>query len=146
LSPSLAPLRLTALSEADLEPVSAALQDAIAQLGDFAFAQRQRNFTMAFNRFCWEGGRRNHRVRTGLQIGSVVSAQTQNIRQGADDAVVNLLSIRFEPGEAPGGEIVLLFSGDGVLRLGVECIDLVMADVSQPWPAASRPEHQVEEE
>jgi hypothetical protein len=145
LSQSLSPLRLTALDAADLEPISAALQDAVAQLGDFAFSQRQRTFTIAFNRFCWESARRHARVRTGLQIGGVCSARSQNIRQGAEDAVVNLLSMHFEEGEAPAGELVLLFSGDGELRLGVECIELVMADVSQPWPAASRPEHEVDE-
>ena len=137
-----APLRLTALDTADLEPVSAALQDAIAQLGDFEFSRRERAFTMVFNRFRWEQTGRKQRIRTGVQVGQVLAARSLNIRQGAEEAVVNLLSISFEPGEAPAGTLVCVFSGGGELRLDVECIDLVLADVSEPWPATRRPEHE----
>lgn len=142
MSRSYTPLRLAALDGADLEPVSAALQDAVAQLGDFEFAARRRSFTIAFNRYCWEVDGRARRVRAGLQVGGVTAARSQNIRQGAEDAVVNLLSIAFESAEeAPAGEIVLVFSGGGELRLAVECIDVVLADLNRPWPASSRPEH-----
>ncbi len=135
------PLRLVAFDQQDLEPISAALQDAVALLGDFEFDRRNKRFTIAFNRFQWEAGRRNRRVRTGLQLGSVLAARSRNIRQGAEDAVVNLLTIRFEPAEAPAGEVVLVFSGGGELRLDVECLDVVMADLSGSWRAAGRPRH-----
>jgi hypothetical protein len=136
------PLRLYAFDAEDLEPVSAALQDAVALLGDFEFSRRHKAFTIAFNRFCWEAGRRqDRRVRCGLQVGGVTAAKSQNIRQGARDAVVNLLAIRFEPGEAPAGTMVLTFSGGGELRLEVECVDVAMADLTAPWRARGRPEH-----
>ena len=138
------PLRLSALDESDLEPISAALQDAVAQLGDFEFSRSARTFTVALNRFRWESGGRAERVRTGLQFAQVISARSQNLRQGADEAVVNLLSIRFEETEAPSGDVVLVFSGGGELRLGVECLEAVMADISAPWPASRRPEHEAD--
>ena len=96
---------------------------------------------MGFNRFCWEAGRRDRRVRSGLQIGHVTAARSQNIRQGAEDAVVNLLAIRFEPGELPSGQVICTFSGGGELRLDVECLDVVLADLSRSWRASARPEH-----
>lgn len=136
------PLRLTAEDASDLELFSAALQDAVAQLGDFEFSARHRQFTLALNRFRWERSGRNERVRCGVQFARVIRARSQNIRQGAGDAVVNLLAIRFEPGEAPSGEVVLTFSGGGELRLEVECVDSVLADISAPWPASSRPAHE----
>jgi len=136
------PLKLSALDENDLQTISATLQDAVAQLGDFEFSKTARTFTLALNRFRWEGGRRNERVRTGLQFAQVTAARSQNLRQGADDAVVNLLSVSFETTDAPSGDVVLVFSGGGELRLGVECLDAVMVDVSAPWPASSRPEHE----
>ena len=135
------PLRLVAFDQQDLEPIAAALQDAVALLGDFEFDRRNKCFTIAFNRFQWEAGRRNRRVRTGLQLGSVLGARSRNIRQGAEDAVVNLLTIRFEETEAPAGQVVLVFSGGGELRLDVECLDVVMADLSGSWRASGRPEH-----
>ncbi|WP_417477004.1 DUF2948 family protein [Maricaulis sp.] len=141
---AVAPLRLTALDVTDLEAISAALQDAVAQLGDFEFSSRQRNFTIAFNRFRWEVDGRKQRVRCGLQFGHVRAARSCNLRQDADEAVVNLLSISFIPGEAPSGEVVLVFSGGGEMRLDVECLDAAMMDISAPWPATRRPEHEMD--
>jgi hypothetical protein len=138
---SSAPLRLTAFDATDLEAVSAALQDAVAQLGDFEFSARLRSFTIAFNRFRWEAGGRKQRIRCGLQIGHVLAARSHNIRQGAEEAVVNLLSIGFQPSDAPSGQVVLVFSGGGEMRLEVECLDVAMVDISQPWPATRRPGH-----
>lgn len=138
------PLRLSALDENDLQTISATLQDAVAQLGDFEFSKSACTFTLALNRFRWEGGGRKERVRTGLQFARVLSAKAHKLRQGADEAVVNLLSIGFEAGNAPSGDIILVFSGGGELRLGVECVEAVMVDISAPWPASSRPEHEAE--
>ena len=63
------PLRLVAFDADDLQLVSAATQDAVALLGDFEFSRARKTFTLAVNRFRWEAGRKNRRVRSGLQIG-----------------------------------------------------------------------------
>ena len=139
------PLRLLAADADDLQIVSAALQDAVAKLGDFEFSKSSRSFTLALNRYVWEAGGRRQRVRSGLQIGAVLAARSHRLKQGVDNAVVSLLSIGFDPASdpdaAPAGEIVLTFSGGGELRLAVECIDAAMADLSMPWPAQGRPDH-----
>lgn len=144
------PLRLKAQDEDDLAVISAALQDAVGQLGDFAFDAKTRSFTLLLNRYRWEAARpskRGERVRTAVQAGSVLAAKSRNLKKGAPDAVVSLLAMSFEPGEtAPGGQIIFTFSGDGELRLSVECIDMVMADVSRPWRARVQPGHRFEEE
>lgn len=134
------PLRLLAEDEADLAVIAAALQDAVAKLGDIAFDARARTLTIACNRYRWEAKTRE-RVRTGLQLNSVFRVQSHKLKRGAKDAVVDLLDIAFEPGEAPGGTIILKFAGGGALRCDVECIDAVLADVSTPWPARGQPEH-----
>ena len=54
---------------------------------------------------------------------------------------MELLAISFEPGEAPGGAIVLTFAGGGDLRVEVECVDAVLADLTQPWPTRRTPAH-----
>lgn len=137
------PLRLIAESEDDLPVLSAALQDAAGQLGDFVYEPKARRFTLALNRFRWEAAksRRGERVRAALQISSVLEASSQRLKQGAPDAVVSLLAMTFEPGETPGGVLLLTFAGGGALRLNVECIDVTLADISAPWAAARRPDH-----
>jgi hypothetical protein len=135
------PLQLLAEDPDDLAVISAALQDAVAKVGDVMFEGRQRRLTIAFNRFRWEAGQRQ-RVRAALQIGGVLKVQTRKVRRDRRDAVLELLTLRFEPGEAPGGVLTLTFAGGGDLRAEVECIDAVLADVSAPWPTRHTPTHE----
>ncbi len=135
------PLQLLAEDPDDLAVMSAALQDAVAKVGDISFEGRARRLTIAFNRFRWEAGERQ-RVRSALQVGGVLSLQARKIRRDRPDAVIELLAIGFEPGEAPGGVVTLSFAGGGDLRAEVECIDAVLADVSDPWPTPRAPTHE----
>lgn len=135
------PLRLLAQDEEDLKVVSAALQDAVCKIGDIRYERAAQRLTLACNRFRWEG--KGERVRAALQLGGVLSVRARNLRREAKDAVVELLSIGFEPGEAPGGVVNFTFAGGGDLRCEVECIDAALADVSAPWPARKTPIHEV---
>ncbi|MCF8506430.1 MAG: DUF2948 family protein [Caulobacter sp.] len=136
------PLRLLAQDTEDLAVISAALQDAVAKIGDIAFDARARRLTLAFNRFRWEAdGKTRERVRSGLQLGGVMTVRSRNLRRDAKGAVVELLALTFEPAEAPGGAVVLTFAGGGDLRAEVECIEAVLADVSTPWPTPRAPTH-----
>jgi hypothetical protein len=135
------PLRLLAQDEEDLAVISAALQDAVAKVGDIVFEAKARRLTIAFNRFRWEAGERQ-RVRSALQLGGVLGVQTRKIRRDRRDAVLELLAIGFEVGEAPGGTLTLNFAGGGDLRAEIECVDAVLADLSQPWPTPRAPAHE----
>jgi hypothetical protein len=138
-----APLQLLAADGEDLKVISAALQDAVGALGDIRFEKGPRRLTLALNRFRWEaGGRRGgERVRAALQLGGVLEVKARKLKREAPKAVVSLLSVGFEPGEAPGGTVVFSFAGGGELRATVECLDAVLADLSRPWPTPNRPAH-----
>ena len=133
-------LRLLAQDAADLAVVSAALQDAVAKVGDIAYEAKARRLTIAFNRFRWEAKSRE-RVRSALQVGGVLNLQTRKIRRDRRDGVLELLAIGFEPGEAPGGVLTLSFAGGGDLRAEIECVDAILADISEPWPTPRAPTH-----
>jgi Protein of unknown function (DUF2948) len=124
------------------------LQDAVAKLGDFAWLPDERRFVFVANRFVWEcaGDRRAGpfvRVRAGVHFDDVTSAQFQHLRTEAKDAVVELLSIRFEPGDDGAGEVILDFAGGGAVRLEVESINAYMSDMSDPWRTRAKPNHKV---
>ncbi|HEY0437904.1 MAG TPA: DUF2948 family protein, partial [Phenylobacterium sp.] len=125
----------------DLAIISAALQDAVARVGDISFEPKARRLTVALNRYCWECGG-GQRVRSGLQLGGVLKLQARKIRRGVRDAVIEVLAVTFEPGEAPGGTVTISCAGGGDLRATVECIDAVMADVSDPWATPRSPAHE----
>lgn len=138
-----APLKLLAQEPDDLAVISAALQDAVAKIGDIRWDASARTLTLACNRFRWEGGGRKggERVRSALQLGDVVGVQARNLRRDAKQAVVELLSVAFEPGEAPGGAVLLTFAGGGDLKVSVDCLDVILADVSDPWSTPRKPGH-----
>jgi hypothetical protein len=136
------PLKLLAEDEADLAVISAALQDAVAKVGDIGWEPKARRLTIAFNRFRWEAGQRQ-RVRSALQLGGVMKVQTRKLRRERKDAVVELLALTFEAGDPPGGTLTFSFAGGGDLRAQVECIDAVLADLSQPWPTPRAPAHEL---
>ncbi len=143
------PLRLLAHDADDLGVLSAALQDAIAKVGDIRWDAQGRTLTIACNRFRWEaapkgqkGAKQGERVRTALQFGDVAGVQARNLRRDAKGAVVSLMSVSFEPAEeAPAGVVVLTFAGGGDMRVAVDCLDVALADVSDPWATPRTPGH-----
>jgi hypothetical protein len=134
------PLRLLAQDAEDLAVISVAMQDAVAKVGEISYEAKARRLTIGFNRYRWESGE-SERVRSGLQLGGVLKVQTRKIRRGARDAVIEVLAVTFEPGEAPGGVITISCAGGGDLRAVVECVDAVLADVSEPWRTPRTPTH-----
>jgi hypothetical protein len=134
------PLRLLAQDAEDLAVISVAMQDAVAKVGEISYEAKARRLTIGFNRYRWESGE-SERVRSGLQLGGVLKVQTRKIRRGARDAVIEVLAVTFEPGEAPGGVVTISCAGGGDLRAVVECVDAVLADVSEPWPTPRTPTH-----
>jgi hypothetical protein len=135
-------LRLLAHDADDLTVISAAMQDAVAKLGDISYEPKARRLTIAFNRFRWEtaGG---ERVRSALQLGGVLRVETRKIRRNAPDAVIEILAMTFEPSDAPGGVVTLSCAGGGDIRATVECVEAVLADLSAPWPTPRTPAHEV---
>ncbi|HEX3918311.1 MAG TPA: DUF2948 family protein [Caulobacteraceae bacterium] len=135
------PLRLLAHDADDLEVIAAALEEAVASIGELEWDARGRRFTLALTRYCWEvpDALLGVRVRAGLQFGGVLAVKSRNLQREPADTVVELLTVGFQPGEPPGGDIRLAFAGGGDVMLTVECIDAVLVDVSAPWPVADAP-------
>ena len=83
-------LTLAAEDAADLEIISARLQDAVAQMKDLVYLPKKRRFAALFNRFVWESDekRGDLRVRSGLHFEGVLSVKSHKLKRGAPDAVV----------------------------------------------------------
>jgi hypothetical protein len=141
------PLRLLAEDAADLEVLSAAVQDAVVRLTDVSFEGSARRFTLSLNRFRWEAGARTpERVRAALRFAGVLGVKSRRAPATDPDAVVSILAVTFEPcgqPEDPSGAVHLKLAGGGDIRLDVECIDAILVDVSEPWAAIRKPRHEV---
>lgn len=132
------PLRLLAEDADDLQIISAALQDAILRPVDIVWEKAARTLTIAFSRFCWECG--ETRVMSAMQFGDVLAVKSRRLPR-SPDASLELLALDFIPTEAPGGKVILMFAGGGDLRIDVECLDAVVTDISDRWPARIAPTH-----
>ena len=75
-----------------------------------------------------------------MQFGDVQAVKSRGLPR-LPDAPLDLLAIHFFEGEAPGGKVILMFAGGGDLRVDVECLDAVVADLSERWPARVAPTH-----
>ena len=132
------PLRLLAEDADDLHIISAALQDAILRPVDIVWEPSGRRVTLKQSRFCWECG--GTRVMAAMQFGDVIAVKSRRLPR-LPETPLELLAMDFEPGEAPGGRILLMFAGGGDLRIDVECLDAVLTDLSERWPARVAPTH-----
>ncbi|MDP1626554.1 DUF2948 family protein [Parvibaculum sp.] len=142
-------LRLAAEDEADLQVISAALQDAVCQVRDLAFLPSTRRFAMVLNRFRWEGegrarGHGHERVRAGLHFENVTAVRARHIAQDKPEGVLNLLAIRFEELNPPSGIVTLVFSGGAELRLEVEALETHLSDLGLVWETPNKPEHDLD--
>ena len=135
------PLRLLAEDEDDLHIISAALQDAIMRPVDIVWEPASRRVTLQLSRFCWECG--GTRVMAAMQFGDVIAVKSRRLPRLPESAL-ELLAMDFEPGDAPGGRVILMFAGGGDLRIDVDCLDAVLTDLSERWPARVAPTHVAE--
>jgi hypothetical protein len=138
-------LKLYGRSAEDMRIMSAYLQDAVAQIGDMAHLADEKRFVILFNRFCWERDGAPMRVRSALQLANVAAIRQKKLNLTRRDGVVALLAIDFEPAALPAGEIALQFAGGGEIRLAVEACEAILEDITAPWAASSRPQHDWEE-
>lgn len=144
-------LKLIALDAEDLAVLSAHLQDAVLRLGDAAYQKREKRFALVANRFDWEAAAAAksarakeafERRRAGLRFERVLAVKVNGLDLGDKDRVLSLLAVEWRPeGEGPDGDLSLVFSGGGIIRLRVECIEAELQDLGAAWQTRSRPNH-----
>lgn len=138
-------LRLVAEDEADLKVISAAVQDAVLKAENIKYDRKRHRFTLEVNRFQWEDAPKRGpktRVRSLLAFDGVLSVKTRAVSKADPDMVMSILSVTFYPDdEPPGGNVSVLFAGDGELRLEVEALDVTLLDSEYEWATRRTPDH-----
>ena len=145
-------LKLVALDRDDIEVVSAHVQDALVRVADIFWQPREHRFVMALNRFDWmtvadakgDSARAREdcrRCRTALRFERVLSCKCRNLDQTNKDARLNLLAVEFVERDQPAGVVTMTFSGGGVIRLEVECLEAELADLGEIFTTDACPNH-----
>lgn len=144
------PLRLKALDVEDLAVVSGLVQDAVFPGSEIKWDRTVRRFALLLNRFRWEDAdkaetrkRDYERVQSVLVIEDALRVQSQGVDPRESDMVLSVLAIAFVEGTDGGGFVDLTLAGDGVIRVEVEALEVVLKDVTRPYvaPSKAKPTH-----
>ena len=139
-------LKLSATSVEDLSVISAHLQDAIVSVKDIANLKKNRIFLIQLNRFMWEDVekgvfRKNKRIRTVLKLDNIISVFSKNIDTKNEKNFLDFLTIESSLLPDKSYEIKLIFSGDSVIKIKVEVIDVILDDQGLAWETKTQPKH-----
>jgi hypothetical protein len=139
-------LKLLATSDEDLKVIAAHLQDAILSVKDAANLKKNRIFLIQLNRFMWEDVekgvfRKNKRIRTMLKFDNVISVLSKNINAKEDKKFLDFLTIESFLLPDKSYEIKLIFSGNSVIKIKAEVIDVTLDDQGSPWESKTQPKH-----
>ena len=141
-------LELIGKNREDLEVISAYIQDSIVAVKDMVFLGQNRIFIMMINRFMWEDVgkgtfRQNKRIRCAIKFEEVLKAQSKEINQKSKNKFLECLAIECKEIPNNNYEIKIFFSGDNIITLISEAIEVVMHDLGKAWNVQNIPKHKI---
>ena len=141
-------LKLIGKNQEDLKVISAYLQDSVVIVRDIVFLKKNRTFIMIVNRFMWEDiekgvFRQSKRIRCAVKFEEVINVRSLNINQKNDIKSLECLAIRSNIAIDENYEINIYFSGDGIITLNSEFIEVVLHDLGKTWNVKHVPKHKI---
>ena len=141
-------LKLIGKNQEDLKVISAYSQDSIVNVKDMVFLKENRTFIMITNRYMWEDVkkgvfRKNRRIRCAIRFEEVLAVKSKNINQKKKNKPLECLEIECNLIADNNYDINFFFSGDGVITLVSEAIEVVMHDLGKPWNVKHVPIHKI---
>ena len=139
-------LKLIARTKDDLRVVSAHLQDAIVNISDIANLEKNKIFLMQLNRFMWEDVekgvfRKNKRIKSVLKFDNIVKVYSKNISQMEKSKFLDFLTIETIQMPDNNYEMKLIFSGNSMIKVISEVIDVTLDDQGEAWDTKNMPKH-----
>jgi|TARA_B110001452_G_scaffold264875_1_gene268609 hypothetical protein len=139
-------LKLIARTDDDLRVISAHLQDSIADIKNIANLKKNNIFLMQLSRFMWEDVekgvfRKNKRIRTILKFDNVLEVNSKNISQSSKEKFLDFLAIESYQMIDKNYEMKLIFSGDAIIKIIAEVIEVTLDDQGSPWDTKNKPKH-----
>ena len=141
-------LQLACKNSEDLKVISAYLQDSITNLGDMTFLKKNRTFVMMVNRFMWEDVekgvfRQNKRIRCAVKFEYITDVKLKNINQKNKNKPLECLAIKSDKLTNGTYRINIFFSGDSVINIVAEVIEVIMQDLGNSWNVKHIPRHKI---
>ena len=141
-------LKLIGKNSKDLKTISAYCQDSIVKIKDILYLKENKIFIMMLSRFMWEdiekGVFRNYkRIKSVLKFNFIESVLAKNINQQQKNRNLELLAIKSNYNQNNLYDINLIFSGNSIILLKSEEIDVMLDDQGYFWQVKYFPKHKV---
>ena len=141
-------LKLIGKNIEDLKTISAYSQDSIVKIKDIVYLKENKIFIMMLSRFMWEdiekGVFRNYkRIKSVLKFNFIESVLAKNINQQQKNRNLELLAIKSNYNQNNLYDINLIFSGNSIILLKSEEIDVMLDDQEYFWEVKHSPKHKL---
>ena len=141
-------LKLLGKNHEDLKVISAHLQDCVLIVKDIVFLKQNKTFVMIVNRFMWEDVekgffRQNKRIRCAVKIEEVIKVESKNINQKNKNKLLECLAIKCSSIIDKTYKIKIFFSGDSIITIISEAIEVTLHDLGKPWNVKRIPMHKI---
>ena len=141
-------LKLIGKNIEDLKTISAYSQDSIVKIKDIVYLKENKIFIMMLSRFMWEDiekgvFRKYKRINSILRFDFIENVLAKNINQKWKNINLELLTIRSNYNQDNMYDINLIFSGNGILLLKSEEINVILDDQEYFWEVKHSPKHKI---
>ena len=141
-------LKLIGKNIEDLNTISAYCQDSIVKIKELVYLKKNKIFIMMLSRFMWEdiekGVFRNHkRIKSILKFNFIENVLSKNINQQQKNRKLELLAIKSNYSQSNSYDINLIFSGNSIILLKSEEIDVMLDDQEYFWEVKHSPRHRI---
>ena len=137
-------VNIGAFDKSDLEIISSLLQDSILPASEIQWLPSSNKLAFLVNRFRWEDkemelsqDKKGERVQSLLMISHVKSVSSSGFSPKQKDKVLSILSISFDGDDGGFGNVLIILSGYGSIRVGVDVLEINLRDVTMPYIAPS---------
>ena len=141
-------LKLIGKNIEDLKTISAYSQDSIVKIKDIVYLKENKIFIVMLSRFMWEdlekGVFRNYkRIKSVLKFNFVENVLAKNINQQQKNRNLELLAIKSNYNQNNLYDTRLIFSGNNIILLKSEEIDVMLDDQKYFWEVKHSPKHRI---
>ena len=141
-------LKLIGKNIEDLKTISAYCQDSIVKIKDLVYLKENKIFIMMLSRFMWEdiekGVFRNYkRIKSVLKFNFIENVLAKNINQQQKNRNLELLAIKSNYNQNNLYDTSLIFSGNNIILLKSEEIDVMLDDQEYFWEVKHSPKHKI---
>ena len=141
-------LKLIGKNIEDLKTISAYSQDSIVKIKDIVYLKENKIFIVMLSRFMWEdlekGIFRNYkRIKSVLKFNFIENVLAKNINQQQKNRNLELLAIKSNYNQNNLYDTSLIFSGNNIILLKSEEIDVMLDDQEYFWEVKHSPKHRI---